>query len=146
MINPINDDNFLEIYKNINDFINNNLVGDIEDIKLKYLASYNKYYIKDIINIVKIRRLRDLGIISDESARRLIHIYLRYSYNKSNGLTDEGLEEIIKHFSLFDISMFELLDKDIGDIKVDKSHTDKIYSIVDEYGSFYLNKKPERKL
>ena len=143
MFSLTNDSEFQEMFNNmnksINDLYNNTYVGDRTDIKLEYTSYYNGYTLKDIYNIVKLRRLQDIGLISKETASKLSFIYLKYirlKKDKDNNIFMDYLKEILEEFGIDDdINLQYIIDTSIINEKKDYN-TNLINETVNEYGCF----------
>ena len=157
MIDLLNDD-ILNFGDFLNSWLNDNIgnIG-IEKIKKDNYGNnlmYDSYTIKDLLVFIKIMRINSLGYINRDIARKLVYIYLRYTYfNKySANLKSEevrkelsearsGLKEILDSYHLLDdIDIFDLIDMKIVDDKITNDNgvlKRKINKAVDEYGSFF---------
>ena len=141
MFNLTNDCEFNELLEKMNKSLNNDYektyVKDRTDIKLDYDRRYDFYTLKDIYNIVKLRRMEELGIIEKSIASKLSFIYLKYIHLKKDKDDIEflnQLKEILDYFGLDeDLDLNVLINNNISN---NNYNIAILNEIVDDYGSF----------
>lgn len=113
----------------------------------KVLNIYGKYKINDIVSLIKIERLFDLGIISDEEKKILVDKFNEYRAvnNKTNILNldvierKDNLEEYLNRYGILDKFSYEDAIRD----KIDKDIYNKVNSNM-ECECFIKEKKLKR--